>query len=243
MAECSSLSVEKKKTWLIWCCAIFSRVSTCNEKGGEATQVGQWWLNATPLHRLWFIIEGIAQCHTSRHLRSHYHAAPGSMTQTEPAVRGRCIPLWSLLDQNHLAMLLSSLRCFSANLPEISFLRTMVTNQANHFPCPNVSQDLLLKFHNDVKTQNNDASFYIYILYSFYRSTFDHTSSLNQTRGLNFKCEWLQYMKKGANLWQQVNNSLFPKGWDNLSVPCHEQTVSDFCTHSMGDFPSNRMAQ
>lgn len=83
---------KKKETWLIRCCAIFSRVSTCYEKGREATQVGQWWLNATPLHRLWFIIEGKAPCHTSRHLRSHYHAVPGNMTQTEAAVRGWCIP-------------------------------------------------------------------------------------------------------------------------------------------------------
>lgn len=38
---------------------------------------------------------GNSSGHTSRNLRSHYHAAPGRMTQTEPAVQGRCIPPWT----------------------------------------------------------------------------------------------------------------------------------------------------
>lgn len=96
-----------KSTHVYW--AIFSWVTAGDEKGGEATQVGHWWMNATPRHRLWFVIVEIARCHTSRHLRSHYHATSGGVTQTEQTGRVRYIPLGCQPDPSDHDLL--SLRC------------------------------------------------------------------------------------------------------------------------------------
>lgn len=107
-------------------------------------KLGTGRLKGPSLHRLWFIIEGMAPCRTSRHLRSHYRAAPGNMTQTEAAAaHGCCAPsvIFFLLYQPHLTILLLSLHHFSVNSLEIAvglklrFSQAMIT-EANMLTMP-----------------------------------------------------------------------------------------------------------